>query len=150
MLTAHPRVLVLDEPTSALDPTAAEDVLAAVTRLVHDLGVTVMIAEHRLERVVHHCDRVVLLTDGTTVDGSPEAVLVQTPLAPPVVQLAKTQGWTPPPLSVRDARRPRGTTARGLGIASDADPRPCLGDRRRYRSQGSGSHRGLRPHDRGA
>jgi energy-coupling factor transport system ATP-binding protein len=105
VLTAHPRVLVLDEPTSALDPTAAEDVLAAVTRLVHDLGVTVMIAEHRLERVVHHCDRVVLLTDGTTVDGSPEDVLVQTALAPPVVQLAKTQGWTPPPLSVRDARR---------------------------------------------
>jgi energy-coupling factor transport system ATP-binding protein len=105
VLTAHPRVLVLDEPTSALDPTAAEDVLAAVTRLVHDLGVTVMIAEHRLERVVHHCDRVVLLTDGTAIDGSPEDVLVQTPLAPPVVQLAKTQGWTPPPLSVRDARR---------------------------------------------
>jgi energy-coupling factor transport system ATP-binding protein len=105
VLTAHPRVLVLDEPTSALDPTAAEDVLAAVTRLVHDLGVTVMIAEHRLERVVHHCDRIVLLTDGTAIDGSPEDVLVQTPLAPPVVQLAKTQGWTPPPLSVRDARR---------------------------------------------
>ena len=41
VLTAHPRVLVLDEPTSALDPTAAEDVLAAITRLVHDLGVTV-------------------------------------------------------------------------------------------------------------
>ena len=41
VLTAQPRVLVLDEPTSALDPTAAEDVLAAMTRLVHDLGVTV-------------------------------------------------------------------------------------------------------------
>ena len=62
MLTAHPRVLVLDEPTSALDPTAAEDVLAAVTRLVHDLGVTVVLAEHRLERVVHYADRVVLLS----------------------------------------------------------------------------------------
>jgi energy-coupling factor transport system ATP-binding protein len=105
VLTAHPRVLVLDEPTSALDPTAAEDVLAAVTRLVHDLGVTVVIAEHRLERVVHHCDRVVLLAGGTVVAGSPEDVLGQTPLAPPVVQLAKTQGWIPPPLSVRDARR---------------------------------------------
>ncbi len=38
VLTAHPRVLVLDEPTSALDPTGAEEVLAAITRLVHDLG----------------------------------------------------------------------------------------------------------------
>ena len=52
VLTMHPRVLVLDEPTSALDPTAAEDVLATLTRLVHDLGVTVLLAEHRLERVV--------------------------------------------------------------------------------------------------
>ena len=51
--------LVLDEPTSALDPTAAEEVLAAVTRLVHDLGVTVVLAEHRLERVVQYADRVV-------------------------------------------------------------------------------------------
>ena len=41
VLTMHPRVLVLDEPTSALDPTGAEEVLAALTRLVHDLGVTV-------------------------------------------------------------------------------------------------------------
>ncbi len=28
-----------------------------------------------------------------------------TALAPPVVQLARIEGWTPPPLSVRDARR---------------------------------------------
>ncbi len=41
VLTANPRVLVLDEPTSALDPAAAEEVLAALTRLVHDLGITV-------------------------------------------------------------------------------------------------------------
>jgi energy-coupling factor transport system ATP-binding protein len=67
-LTAHPRVLVLDEPTSALDPTSAEDVLAAITRLVHDLGVTVVLAEHRLERVVPYADRVVYLA-GAGRDG---------------------------------------------------------------------------------
>ena len=61
VLTMHPRVLVLDEPTSALDPTAAEDVLATLTRLVHDLGVSVLLAEHRLERVVPFADRIVLL-----------------------------------------------------------------------------------------
>ena len=59
VLTMHPRVLVLDEPTSALDPTAAEEVLATLTRLVHDLGVTVLLAEHRLERVVPFADRIV-------------------------------------------------------------------------------------------
>ena len=124
VLTAHPRVLVLDEPTSALDPTAAEDVLAAVTRLVHDLGVTVVIAEHRLERVVHHCDRVVLLHgDGTAISGAPGDVLACTALAPPVVQLARSQGWTPPPLSVRDARR----RADGLRDTLATRPAPTRG-----------------------
>ena len=41
VLTMHPRALVLDEPTSALDPTAAEEVLGTLTRLVDDLGLTV-------------------------------------------------------------------------------------------------------------
>src|SRR5690606_8753578 len=66
VLTMHPRLLVLDEPTSALDPTAAEDVLATLTRLVHDLGVSVLLAEHRIERVVPFADRMVLMRgDGT-------------------------------------------------------------------------------------
>ncbi|MDR1077342.1 MAG: energy-coupling factor ABC transporter ATP-binding protein, partial [Propionibacteriaceae bacterium] len=64
VLAAGARVLVLDEPTSALDPTSAEEVLAALLRLVHDLGVTCLIAEHRLERVAEYADRMVLLTGG--------------------------------------------------------------------------------------
>ena len=61
-------MLVLDEPTSALDPVGAEDVLAILQRLVHDLGLTVVLAEHRLERVVHLADSVVLLPgDGRPV-----------------------------------------------------------------------------------
>ncbi|MFJ3788404.1 ABC transporter ATP-binding protein [Kitasatospora sp. NPDC090091] len=106
VLTAHPRVLVLDEPTSALDPTAAEEVLAAVTRLVHDLGVTVLLAEHRLERVVQYADSVAYLPgDGTVVHGPPAEVFRDTVIAPPVVDLGRLAGWQPLPLSVRDARR---------------------------------------------
>ena len=72
VLTMHPRLLVLDEPTSALDPTAAEDVLATLTRLVHDLGVSVLLAEHRLERVVPFADRMCLLAgDGRVRVGEP-------------------------------------------------------------------------------
>ena len=97
-------ILVLDEPTSALDPTAAEEVLAAVTRLVHDLGITVVMAEHRLERVVQYADSVVLLEDGSALRAPPSA-LAGSPLAPPVVQLGRLAGWDPVPLSVRDARR---------------------------------------------
>jgi energy-coupling factor transport system ATP-binding protein len=105
-LTAQPRVLVLDEPTSALDPTAAEEVLAAVTRLVHDLGVTVVMAEHRLERVVQYADLVVQVrADRTVRVGEPAEVMHDCPVAPPVVRLGRLAGWSPVPLSVRDARR---------------------------------------------
>ncbi|MEU6075705.1 ATP-binding cassette domain-containing protein [Micromonospora sp. NPDC047074] len=105
-LTAHPRVLVLDEPTSALDPTSAEDVLATVTRLVHDLGITVVLAEHRLERVIPYADRLVLLAgDGTARHGDPATLLAGSAVAPPIVHLGRLAGWAPPPLSVRDARR---------------------------------------------
>lgn len=106
VLTAHPRILVLDEPTSALDPTAAEDVLAAITRLVHDLGVTVIVAEHRLERVLQYADRVLYLHgDGTVVSGAPSEIMQTSIIAPPVVELGRFAGWSPLPLSVRDARR---------------------------------------------
>ena len=105
-LTAQPRVLLLDEPTSALDPTASEDVLAAISRLVHDLGITVVMAEHRLERVVHYADLVLSLPgDGSVVIGPPRDVFAASPLAPPVVALGQMCGWSPLPLSVRDARR---------------------------------------------
>jgi energy-coupling factor transport system ATP-binding protein len=105
VLTAHPRVLVLDEPTSALDPPAAEEVLAALQRLVHDLGLTVLLAEHRLERVVQYADRLVLVDGAAVVSGTPREVLADAPVAPPVVQLGRLAGWSPLPLSVRDARR---------------------------------------------
>jgi energy-coupling factor transporter ATP-binding protein EcfA2 len=109
VLTAHPKVLVLDEPTSALDPTAAEDVLATITRLVHDLGITALVAEHRLERVVQYADRVLAVgADGHVVSGTPQEVLARSDVAPPVVELGRLAGWSPLPLSVRDARRKAG------------------------------------------
>lgn len=126
VLTSHPRVLVLDEPTSALDPTAAEDVLAAVTRLVHDLGVTVVLAEHRLERVMQYADRLLYLPgDGRVVDGPPAVVLAGVELAPPLVELGRLAGWDPLPLSVRDARR-RAAELRGrLGEGAPPAPAPA-------------------------
>ena len=110
VLTTHPRVLVLDEPTSALDPGAAEEVLAALQRLVHDLGVTVLLAEHRLERVVQYADRVIVVPgDGAPIIvGTPQEVMVDAPVAPPVVELGRLAGWSPLPLTVRDARRAAG------------------------------------------
>lgn len=106
VLTSHPRVLVLDEPTSALDPTAAEEVLSAITRLVHDLGVTVLLAEHRIERVLQYADRLVhVSSEGRVESGLPAELMAMSSVAPPVVELGRLAGWTPLPLSVRDARR---------------------------------------------
>ena len=118
-LTARPEVLVLDEPTSSLDPVGAEEVLATVTRLVHDLGVTVVLAEHRLERVVQYADRIVHLPgDGTVTCGPPGEVLGGVDLVPPVVELGRVAGWDRLPLSVRDARRRAGPLRERLGHAS--------------------------------
>jgi len=111
VLTPHPKVLVLDEPTSALDPAAAEEVLAVLQRLVHDLGTTVLMAEHRLERVIQYADQVALLpTPGAPlVLGTPSEVMAVSPVYPPVVALGRLAGWSPLPLTVRDARRRAGT-----------------------------------------
>lgn len=103
-LTAGPAVLILDEPTSALDPTAAEEVLAAVQRLVHDLAITVIMAEHRLERVIEFADHVVRLDADMALE-EPAAAMSGHGLQPPVVRLGHAMGWDPVPLSVRTARR---------------------------------------------
>ncbi|MCF3147699.1 ABC transporter ATP-binding protein [Streptomyces platensis] len=107
VLTTHPKVLVLDEPTSALDPAAAEEVLSVLQRLVHDLGTTVLLAEHRLERVVQYADQVILLPSpgAPPVMGTPADIMAVSPVHPPVVALGRLAQWSPLPLSVRDARR---------------------------------------------
>ncbi|MFI2288797.1 ABC transporter ATP-binding protein [Streptomyces niveus] len=131
VLTPHPKVLVLDEPTSALDPAAAEEVLAVLQRLVHDLGTTVLLAEHRLERVVHYADQVILIPapGEAPVIGTPERIMARSPVHPPVVALGRLAGWDPLPLSVRDARRRAGALRAQLAntvppLASEPAPVP--------------------------
>lgn len=106
VLTMQPPALVLDEPTSALDPIGAEDVLATMARLVQDLGTTIVLAEHKMERVVPFVDRIVHVPgDGTVTVGTPETQLAAMPFGPPLVGLGKSVGWSPLPMSVRSARR---------------------------------------------
>ncbi|WP_406837061.1 ABC transporter ATP-binding protein [Streptomyces sp. AHU1] len=126
VLTPHPRVLVLDEPTSALDPGAAEEVLAVLQRLVHDLGTTVLMAEHRLERVVQYADRLALLpAPGAPLTvGTPSEIMAVSPVYPPVVDLGRLAGWSPLPLTVRDARRRAGTLRERLATAPPAPAAP--------------------------
>jgi len=103
-LAVHPQALVLDEPTSQLDPQAAEDVLQVVMRLVGELGMTTVIAEHRVERIAPLVDRIWTLDAGVLNDQLPRTALAEGGARPPVVDLALRAGWTPIPLGLRDAR----------------------------------------------
>lgn len=106
VLTLQPRVLVLDEPTSQLDPQAADEVLTILRHLNTDLGLTIVLSEHRLERVVQFADSVLYLPSlrEQPVMGTPRQVLPQVPFAPPLIQLAKTCGWDPLPLTIKEAK----------------------------------------------
>ncbi len=109
-LAFRPRVLVLDEPTSQLDPQSAEDVFNALVRLNHDLGLTVLLAEHRLERVLPYADHIIALSDASDgqanyVYGPTREVLPELALVPPLVALAKALNWQPLPLTTKEGLR---------------------------------------------
>lgn len=123
VLTLHPQILVLDEPTSQLDPLAAEEVLTALERLNTDLGLTIILAEHRLERVVQYADRVLYLPSNgqPAALGPTRAVLREVPLAPPIIELGRRLDWQPLPLSIKEGR----AFARTLAVSpAKAAPSP--------------------------
>lgn len=104
-LVLRPAVLVLDEPTSQLDPQAAEDLLAGLIHLQEMLPLTIVLAEHRLERVLPFVDRVVHMEDGRIlIDAPARSAVLRLPHAPPIVRLAQELDWHPLPLSVAEAK----------------------------------------------
>ena len=107
VMTLQPRVLVLDEPTSQLDPQAAEEVLDTLVKLNQDLGLTIILSEHRLERVVQYVDRILYLPGNgqRPILDEPRQVLSQVELTPPLITLAKALGWSPIPLTIKEGRR---------------------------------------------
>ena len=108
-LAAGPRILVLDEPSSQLDPQGAEHVMSALQRLVHDHGMTVLLAEHRLERVAGWVDSALGFQGGRVSSGLPAHVIGTLGIGPPVARLGRLLGWDPLPLTVRDARAAAGS-----------------------------------------
>ncbi len=105
-LALRPHILALDEPTSQLDPRSAEEVLSALVRLNRDLGLTVILSEHRLERVLPHANRLIYLPGPgkPVLNGQPRQVLRQMDLTPPLVTLGKALGWDPLPLTIEEGR----------------------------------------------
>mgnify|MGYP002519300797 CR=1 FL=1 len=72
VMAMNPQVLILDEPTAQLDPVSAQRLIDALTMLCREYGVTVIITEHRLEKLIPLCERLIVLENGKIIsDGKP-------------------------------------------------------------------------------
>ena len=75
VMAMSPKILVLDEPTAQLDPIAASDFLALLGKINRELGITVILTEHRLEEAFPYAARVIVMDKGEIVcDDTPERV----------------------------------------------------------------------------
>ncbi len=102
-LVTQPRLLILDEPTSQLDPEGAEEILHYILDLKSRLDLTILISEHRLERVLPYIDQLIYLPgDGTVHAGAPQEILPLMELVPPIVQIGKKLGISPLPVRPQD------------------------------------------------
>ncbi len=114
VMVMQPDVLILDEPTSQLDPIASGEFLNALSKINRELGVTVIISEHRLEEVLTLSDRVILLDEGSVsyigkpcelskkLKASKDSMLLQMPVAMRVFS-ALTDGNISP-VTVREGK----------------------------------------------
>ena len=109
-LVTRPQLVLLDEPTSQLDPVAGDELIWLLRRLNEEWGVSILLAEHRLERCLAAADRVIAMAAGTIAfDGHPRDFLAwaqeaDPPLETPAARLFSLAGISPLPVGVRDAR----------------------------------------------
>jgi energy-coupling factor transport system ATP-binding protein len=110
-LVTRPLLVLLDEPTSQLDPVAGDELIWLLRRLNEEWGVTILLAEHRLERCLAAADRVIAMASGSIAyDGNPRDFLTwaqdtDTALETPAAKLFSLSGIEPLPVGVRDARQ---------------------------------------------
>jgi len=91
IMVMQPKVLLLDEPTSQLDPIAAMEFIATLHRLNEELGITIIIVEHRLEEVLPLADKVVVMEQGRIIfEGNPRHVPLSLPQQHPMIQALPT------------------------------------------------------------
>ena len=128
------RLVLLDEPTSQLDPVAGDELIWLLRRLNEEWGVSVLLAEHRLERCLAAADRVVAMDSGSIAfDGTPRDFLSwaqdhDPALETPAARLFSLAGLEPLPVGVREARTQLGRVVDPLGVAdSGGSRRPIRG-----------------------
>lgn len=114
VLVMQPTVLILDEPTSQLDPIAAQEFLKMLEKVNRELGITVLLSEHRLEEAFSLADRVIVLDNGTVIaNEKPQKVAeilyqnehdMAAALPCPLQVYAAVPNDLPCPLTVREGR----------------------------------------------
>lgn len=73
VMVMEPELLILDEPTSQLDPIAATEFFQMIGKINKELGITVLMTEHRLEEAFSLCDRIMVMEKGNILfEGLPE------------------------------------------------------------------------------
>lgn len=77
VLAMQPEIMVLDEPTSFLDPLSARVILETIYRLNREMGITIVLVEHRLDLAARYANRVIVMDRGRIIlDGEPREVFV--------------------------------------------------------------------------
>jgi energy-coupling factor transport system ATP-binding protein len=100
------KVLLLDEPTSALDLQSANEVLNLLQKLSREEGVSVLLAEHRISRVIGVVDSVIVVHgDGSVTKGNPAEQFNDARFAPPIIELGQKLDWQPLAMTSSQARR---------------------------------------------
>jgi len=75
VLAMQPEIIVLDEPTSFLDPLGAKNIFDVINNLNKDLGITIILVEHRLDLAAKYANRVIIMEKGRVVlDGNPRDI----------------------------------------------------------------------------
>ncbi|AGB05186.1 ATPase component of various ABC-type transport systems with duplicated ATPase domain [Aciduliprofundum sp. MAR08-339] len=111
-IATRPDFILLDEPTSQLSPNSAEDILSLLERLNDEFGMGIILVEHRLERLMHRVDRLIVIHNGKVLDdGEPRIVASRIDLDalgvgyPQVARVARYLGKRFLPLTVKEGRK---------------------------------------------
>lgn len=89
VIAMQPEIIVLDEPTAMLDPQGRADILARVTELCRENGMTVIYITHHMDECIN-ADRLVVMSNGSIVtQGTPREVFSD-------VELMEREGLTVP------------------------------------------------------
>ena len=105
VMIMKPSVLLLDEPVSQLDPIAADNFISIVKKINRELGITVIIAEHHLDRVIDAADRIVVLEKGKVIfnDAPSEICSIYHDET-----VRRSMKWMPVPVQIFDATGGKG------------------------------------------